>query len=86
MTYDEEFNAIYLGTGNGGVWDHQLRSDGIGDNLFLGSIVALDADTGDYRWHYQVMPEESWDYNAAMDIVLADLEIKSASIFILSFI
>ena len=76
MTYDEEFNAIYLGTGNGGVWDHQLRSDGIGDNLFLGSIVALDADTGDYRWHYQVMPEESWDYNAAMDIVLADLEIK----------
>ena len=76
MTYDEEFNAIYLGTGNGGVWDHQLRSDGIGDNLFLGSIVALDADTGDYRWHYQVMPEESWDYNAAMDIVLAELEIK----------
>ena len=59
MTYDEEFNAIYLGTGNGGVWDHQLRSDGIGDNLFLGSIVALDADTGNYRWHYQVMQKKA---------------------------
>ena len=59
----------------GAVWDHQMRSNGKGDNLFLGSVVALDADTGEYKWHYQAMPEESWDYNAAMDMILADLEI-----------
>ena len=75
ITYDEEFNNVYLGTGNGAVWDHQMRSNGKGDNLFLGSVVALDADTGEYKWHYQAMPEESWDYNAAMDMILADLEI-----------
>lgn len=75
ITYDPELNQIYLGTGNGNVWSHLLRSEGKGDNLFLGSIVALDADTGAYKWHYQVMPGEAWDYNAAMDIIAADLEI-----------
>ncbi len=78
INYDPELNQIYLGTGNGSVWSHLLRSEGKGDNLFLGSIVALDADTGDYKWHYQVMPEEAWDYNAAMDIIAAELEIDGA--------
>ncbi|MGE3391820.1 MAG: PQQ-binding-like beta-propeller repeat protein, partial [Gammaproteobacteria bacterium] len=45
------------------------------DNLFLCSIVALDADTGEYAWHYQTVPGETWDYNSNMDIVLADLTI-----------
>jgi quinohemoprotein ethanol dehydrogenase len=49
---------------------------GEGDNLFLSSIVALDVDTGRYKWHYQTNPGESWDYNAAMDIELADLAIE----------
>ncbi len=75
MTYDPEFNRIYLGTGNGSPWNHKLRSPGGGDNLFLCSVVALDADTGEYVWHYQTTPGESWDYNSAMDMVLADLAI-----------
>ena len=73
MTYDPEFDRLYLGTGNGGPWNPRLRSPGGGDNLFLSSIVALDADTGDYAWHYQTTPGDAWDYNSAMDMTLAEL-------------
>jgi len=75
MTYDSDLNTLIIGTGNGSPWDRKLRSEDTGDNLFLASLVALDADTGEYKWHYQVNPGESWDYNAAMDIQLADLRI-----------
>ncbi len=75
FTYDPEFNRIYIGTGNGSPWNQKLRSPGGGDNLFLCSIVALDADTGEYAWHYQTVPGETWDYNSNMDMVLADLTI-----------
>ncbi len=75
FTYDPEFNAMYIGTGNGSPWNRKIRSPGGGDNLFLCSIVALDADTGEYRWHYQTTPGETWDYNSNMDIVLADLQL-----------
>jgi quinohemoprotein ethanol dehydrogenase len=75
MTYDPEFNRLYLGTGNGDPWNQKIRSPGGGDNLFLCSIVALDADTGEYLWHYQTNPGETWDFNSTMDIVLATLSI-----------
>lgn len=74
ITYDPRYNRVYLGTGNGSPWNQQVRSPGGGDNLFLCSILALDADTGEYAWHYQTTPGENWDYNSAMDIVLADIE------------
>ncbi len=51
------------------------RSDGKGDNLFLSSILALKPDTGEYVWHYQTTPGESWDYTATQHIMLADLTI-----------
>jgi quinohemoprotein ethanol dehydrogenase len=75
MAYDARYHRIYLGVGNGAPWNQKIRSPGGGDNLFLASIVALDADTGAYQWHYQVNPAETWDFNANMDIQLADLEI-----------
>ena len=75
MSYDPETRTVFIGTGNGSPWNHKVRSAGQGDNLFLSSIVALDADTGAYKWHYQTNPGENWDYNAAMDIELADLTI-----------
>jgi len=75
MAYDPEFNRIYIGTGNGAPWNQKIRSPGGGDNLFVCSILALDADTGEYVWHYQVNPGETWDYNANMDIQLAELAI-----------
>ena len=78
ITYDPEFNQVLIGTGNGSPWNRKIRSPDGGDNLFLCSIVALDADTGKYKWHYQTVPGETWDYNSSMDIVLADLEIGGA--------
>jgi quinohemoprotein ethanol dehydrogenase len=76
MTYDPEFDRVYLGTGNGEPWNWKIRNPGGGDNLFLVSIVALDASTGRYVWHYQENPNEAWDYNAAMDMELATLTIN----------
>lgn len=75
FTYDKETDTILLGTGNGAPWNQRVRSPGGGDNLFLCSIVALDAKTGRYKWHYQFNPGETWDYNASMDMHLADLVI-----------
>lgn len=75
MTYDAGTRTIILGTGNGAPWNRRARSKDTGDNLFLSSIVGLDAETGKYKWHYQVNPGETWDYNAAMDMHLADLPI-----------
>jgi quinohemoprotein ethanol dehydrogenase len=80
ITYDPEFDKLYIGTGNGSPWNRKIRSPGGGDNLFLSSIVALDPDTGAYQWHYQTVPGESWDYNSNMDIVLADLEIGGRTV------
>ena len=75
MSYDRATNTVFIGTGNGSPWNRKICSEGKGDNLFLCSIVALDAKTGAYKWHYQINPGESWDYNAAMDMALADLTI-----------
>lgn len=75
MTYDPETDTVFIGTGNGAPWNHRIRSRGKGDNLFLCSVVALDGKTGKYKWHYQVNPGETWDYNAAMDMQLADLNL-----------
>ena len=80
FTYDADLDVLYVGTGNGAPWNQKIRSPGGGDNLFLDSIVALDPDTGDYLWHYQNTPGETWDYNSNMDIVLADLEIDGRTV------
>jgi PQQ-dependent dehydrogenase (methanol/ethanol family) len=75
VVYDRELNQLLIGVGNGSPWNHKWRSQGKGDNLFLSSIVALDPDTGKYKWHYQVNPGETWDYTATQQIMLADLKI-----------
>ena len=75
MVHDPELNLLYIGTGNSSPWDPLKRSEGRGDNLFLSSIVALNADTGEYVWHYQTTPGDAWDYTATQHIMLADLEI-----------
>ena len=75
IVYDPEFDQLLIGVGNGAPWNHRARSDGKGDNLFLASIVSLDPDTGEYRWHYQLNPGETWDFTATQQMTLADLEI-----------
>jgi quinohemoprotein ethanol dehydrogenase len=75
MAYDPALNLLYFGVGNGSPWNRYVRSPGGGDNLFLSSIVAVNADTGAYVWHYQTTPGDSWDYTATQHIILADIDI-----------
>jgi quinohemoprotein ethanol dehydrogenase len=75
IVYDPDFDQLLIGVGNGSPWNHRARSAGKGDNLFLSSILALDPDTGAYKWHYQENPAEMWDFTATQQITLADLTI-----------
>ncbi len=75
IVYDPDLNLVYIGTGNGAPHIQHFRSPGGGDNLFLCSIVAVDASTGEYKWHYQMVPNEEWDYTCTQPMMLADLEI-----------
>jgi alcohol dehydrogenase (cytochrome c) len=72
-TYDPEQNLVFWGTGNAGPdYDGRNRE---GDNLYTASLVALDADTGTLRWHYQYTPHDTFDYDAVQVPVLADVTI-----------
>ncbi len=76
IIYDAELRLVYVGTGNGSPWSHEIRSNGIGDNLYLSSIVALDVDTGRVEWYYQTTPADNWDYTAVQPLMLADVPIN----------
>lgn len=75
ITYDPELKQVYIGTGNGAPYNPDFRCKNGEDNLYLSSVVALDADTGKYKWHVQYNPCEVWDWKATADIVLATLTI-----------
>jgi alcohol dehydrogenase (cytochrome c)/quinohemoprotein ethanol dehydrogenase len=75
MAYDPELDLLYIGVGNGSPWNQSYRSPGGGDNLYLSSIVAVHAKTGEYVWHFQQTPGETWDFTATQHMILADLEI-----------
>ena len=69
--YDAESNLVYFGVGNPAPdWDGRER---LGDNLYSDSVVALDADTGELKWHYQFTPHDEMDYDATQVPVLADI-------------
>jgi PQQ-dependent dehydrogenase (methanol/ethanol family) len=76
MAYDPKLDLLYIGTDNGSPWNRAIRSPGGGDNLFIASLLALRPDTGEYVWHFQESPGESWDYSAVQHIILADLTIE----------
>lgn len=73
--YDPETDLLYFGTGNGTPWNREMRAPDGGDNLYVASIVAVDPDTGEYVWHYQETPGDSWDYDAVSPMMTADLTI-----------
>jgi alcohol dehydrogenase (cytochrome c) len=73
-SYDPALNLMYFGTGNPGPdWNADPRP---GNNLYTDSVVALDADTGRLKWHYQFTPHDEFDYDATQVPVLADLQWK----------
>ena len=70
--YDPELGMLYFSTGNPGPDLHGgVRP---GDNLFSVSIVAVDAHTGDYRWHFQQVHHDLWDYDSPNPVILFDAE------------
>ncbi|MYI74331.1 MAG: PQQ-dependent dehydrogenase, methanol/ethanol family [Acidobacteria bacterium] len=71
-SYDPELDLIYWGIGNPG--PDFNRAQRPGDNLYTSSVVALDADTGEIRWHFQFTPADPYDYDAVQIPVLADIE------------
>jgi quinohemoprotein ethanol dehydrogenase len=73
MAYDPEAQLVYFGTGNGDPHPQWLRSPGGGDNLYVCSLVAVDAKTGRMKWYYQEAPGDSWDFDATTPMVLAQL-------------
>jgi len=79
MAYDPDENLLYVGTGNGAVWSADVRNGGrtekLQDNLYVASILAINADTGQLKWHYQCTPGDEWDYDAIQHLLLADIKI-----------
>ncbi|MCH4092257.1 PQQ-dependent dehydrogenase, methanol/ethanol family [Acetobacter sp.] len=76
IVYDPQTDLVYLAVGNGSPWNYKYRSNGIGDNLFLGSIVAVKPETGEYVWHFQATPMDQWDYTSVQQIMTLDLPIN----------
>jgi alcohol dehydrogenase (cytochrome c) len=73
-TYDPQLNLLYWGVGNPNPdWDGESRP---GDNLYTGSLVALDPDTGKLKWHYQYTPHDTHDWDANEVPVLADIAVN----------
>ena len=71
-SYDPELNLTYWGVGNPAPdWNGDVR---LGDNLYSDSVVALDADTGELKWHFQFTPHDEWDWDAVQIPVLVDRE------------
>ena len=75
-SYDPALNLTYWGVGNPGPdWNPDQRP---GDNLYTDSVVALDADTGALKWHFQFTPNDAYDYDSVQIAVLADMNYRGA--------
>ena len=76
LAYDEKLKLVYIGTGNAAPYYRRTKGKGrVYDNLYVSSIVALNASTGHVAWYYQTTPGDMWDYDATAKMVLADLTI-----------
>jgi alcohol dehydrogenase (cytochrome c) len=73
-SYDPELNLLYWGVGNASSDLNSIKRRG--DNLYTASIIALDPETGKLKWHYQEVPQDVWDYDAAFELYLVDLPVK----------
>jgi alcohol dehydrogenase (cytochrome c) len=81
-SFDADLNLVYWGTGNAAAdfFDGDRVPAGANKaqelNLYTASVVALDADTGKLRWHYQEIPDDVWDFDSAYEVVLMDRQIR----------
>lgn len=75
INYDPQTGYVLVGTGNGGPYHTQKRSPKGGDQLYLASIVALDAKTGRVKWYYQETPNDDWDFTSTQPMILTNMDI-----------
>jgi alcohol dehydrogenase (cytochrome c) len=81
-SFDPALNLVYWGTGNAAADFYDAErvpaevDRGRDVNLYTASVVALDADTGKLRWHYQEVPDDIWDYDSSYEVLLMDREIR----------
>jgi quinohemoprotein ethanol dehydrogenase len=76
ISYDPELELVYFGTGNAGPWNEEIRMSKGMDLLFAASIVAVDVNTGRYRWHFQNVPGDDWDFDSVQHLLQADVTIR----------
>jgi len=82
MAFDLDAGLVYVGTGNGLPWPQEIRQ-GKGtlplDNLYVASILAIDVDSGELKWHFQCTPGDEWDFDAVQHLMLADIQISGSN-------
>jgi quinohemoprotein ethanol dehydrogenase len=76
FAYDPETNLVYVGTGNAEPWVQKFRGAQGLDNLYTCSILAVDLNTGQLKWHYQAVPNDNWDFDNVQQLMLLDLAIN----------
>ncbi|MEO8097148.1 MAG: PQQ-binding-like beta-propeller repeat protein [Acidobacteriota bacterium] len=76
ISYDPDLELVYIGTGNAGPWAEDARMSKGFDLLYAASIVAVDVNTGLYKWHYQNVPGDEWDFDSVQHLLQADVTIK----------
>jgi quinohemoprotein ethanol dehydrogenase len=74
MSYDPTLDLLFFGTGNPTTWYRSVRGEG--DSLYTASIVAVKGSTGEFAWHFQTTPGDSFDYDATQPLVHADLTLN----------
>jgi len=79
ITYDASSDTLYFGTDGPSPWNPALRAPDAGDELFSNCIIAVNATTGKYLWHYQTVQHDGWNLDATMHIILADLPQSDGS-------
>jgi quinohemoprotein ethanol dehydrogenase len=76
VAYDPDTNLVFVGTGNAGPYPEEIRKSKGLDNLYTCSILAVNADSGELKWYFQMVPGDDWDYDSVQQLMLADLTIK----------
>jgi PQQ-dependent dehydrogenase (methanol/ethanol family) len=82
LAYDDAAELVYVGTGNGLPWPQELRQGKNSqrlDNLYVASILAIDVNTGELKWHFQCTPGDEWDFDAVQHLMLADIQIQGSN-------